>query len=87
MDILEVSDDGVLHVPAKLLPGGQAHARFELDVVGDVTLLRPAGQEPPFWQRATPAERIAALEHWASTTPLNTPDVPAESLRREGMYD
>jgi hypothetical protein len=71
----------------ELLPGGQAHTRFELDVFGEVTLLRAAEQEQPFWRRATPAERIAALEQWASTTPPGTPDVPAESLRREEMYD
>jgi hypothetical protein len=87
MPILEVGDDGVLHVPAELLTGGQPHARFELDVLGEVTLLRPAGQERPFWQRATPAERAAAFQQWASTMPPDTPDVPDESLRREGMYD
>ena len=87
MAILEVSGDGVLRVPAELLAGGRPHARFELDVVGDVTLLRPAGDVRPFWERATPAERVEAFERWAATVPPDTPDIPAESLRREGMYD
>jgi len=87
MPILEVSDDGVLHVPGELLAGAQPHARFELDVLGDVVLLRPAGATSAFWQQATPMERAEAFERWASTSPPDTPDLPAERLRREGIYE
>ncbi len=66
MPILEVGDDGVLRVPGELLAGAQPRARFELDVLGQVTLLRPAGAERPFWLHAAPAERAAAFERWAS---------------------
>ena len=87
MPILEVGDDGVLRVPGELLAGAQPHARFELDVLGEVTLLRPAGAERPFWRQAAPAERAAAFERWASTSVPDTPDLPAECLRRESLYD
>jgi hypothetical protein len=85
--MLEVGDDGALHVPGELLAGAQPHAQFELDVLGEVMLLRPAGAARPFWQQATPAERAEAFERWAATSPPDTPDLPAESLRREGLYD
>jgi hypothetical protein len=87
MPILEVSDDGVLHVPGELLAGAQPHAQFELDVLGEVVVLRPAGAERPFWRQATPGQRAEAFEQWASTSLPDAPDLPAESLRREGLYD
>jgi hypothetical protein len=87
MPVLEVGDDGVLHVPGEFLAGAQPHAQFELDVLGEVMLLRPAGAVRPFWQQATPAERAEAFQQWAVTSPPDTPDLPTESLRREGLYD
>jgi hypothetical protein len=87
MAILEIGDDGALHVPGELLPGAQPHAQFELDVQGEVALIRPAGTKQPFWQRATPAERAEAFAQWASSSAPDTPDLPAECLRREGLYD
>ena len=87
MPILEVSDDGVLHVPGELLAGAQPHAQFELDVLGEIVVLRPAGATRPFWREATPAQRADAFEQWARTSPPDTPDLPAECLRREALYD
>jgi hypothetical protein len=87
MPVLKVGDDGALRVPGEWLCGAGPHARFQLDVLGDALLLRPAGAAIPFWQQATPAQRAEAFERWASTCPPDTPDVPAESLRREGLYD
>lgn len=86
MPILEVGRDGMLHVPGELLPGAQPHAQFELDVLGEVAVLRLAGAERPFWRLATPRERAEAFEQWAGASPPGTPDLPAESLRREGIY-
>jgi hypothetical protein len=87
MPILEISDHGVLHVPGELLAGAQPHAQFELDVLGEVVVLRPVGADRPFWRKATPGERVEAFERWASTSLPDAPDLPAESLRRDGLYD
>lgn len=87
MPILEVGEDGVLHVPAELLAGAQPHTQFELDVLGNIVMLRPASAERPFWQQATADQRAEAFEQWARTSLPDTPDLPAESLRREGLYD
>ncbi|MCX7428413.1 MAG: hypothetical protein NTW96_22640 [Planctomycetia bacterium] len=87
MPILEVGDDGVLRVPGEWLAGAGPHARFELDVLGDVAVLRPAGGERPFWRQATPSQRADAFAEWASAALPEAPDLPAESLRREELYD
>jgi hypothetical protein len=87
MPVLELGDDGVLHVPGEFLAGAQPHAQFELDVLGEAVLLRPAGAVRPFWQQATPVERAEAFEQWAVMSPPDTPDLPDECLRREGLYD
>lgn len=87
MPILEVSEDGVLHVPGELLAGAQPHAQFELDVLGEVVVLRPAGAERPFWRQATPGQRADAFEQWVNTSLPDAPDLPTESLRRERLYD
>lgn len=84
MAILEVSDDGMLRVPGQMLPGGQPHCQFELEQVGNVTLLRPAG---PAHQQGTPADRAAAFQRWVESPHPPAPDLPAECLCRESLYD
>ena len=73
MPVLEVGDDGVLHVPGNLLAGAQPHAQFELDLLGAVVVLRPVGIERPFWRQATPGQRAEAFEQWVGTS---RPDAP-----------
>ncbi len=87
MPILKVGDDGMLRVPGELLGGAQPESWFELEVVGDVVVLRPAGVERPFWRRATPGQRADAFQQWANTPLPEGADLPAESLRRESFYD
>jgi hypothetical protein len=87
MPILEISDDDMLHVPGELLAGAKLHAQFELEVLGEVVVLRPAGAERPFWRKATPGERAEAFRRWPSSSLADAPDLPAESLRRDALYD
>jgi hypothetical protein len=87
MPILEVGDDGVLHVPGKFLAGAQPHTQYELDLLGEIAVLRPAADKRPFWRQATPDQRAEAFQQWVSTSPPGVPDVPAEALRREALYD
>jgi hypothetical protein len=85
--MLEANDDGVLQLPTEALGGIKPHAKFELEMVGDVFVLRPADKSPPFWQRATKEEWIKAFLEWAETPRPPTPEISLESLRRENMYD
>jgi len=87
MTIVEVGDDGTLHVPAQFLAGAQPRSQYELNMSGKVVTIRPIEGERPFWETATVEERIGAFKQWAESVPANTPNVPAEKLRREEWYD
>ena len=87
MAILEVGDDGMLHVPSELLANAKPHARFESETVGNVIVLRPAGLSQPFWRQATPSQRAAVFRQWAESERTPVPDLPVEYLRREHIYD
>ena len=83
---LETNDDGGLRLPPELIGGVRPHAKFELEVVGDILLLRPADSDRPFWRQATSQQRADAFKRWAAPRPP-TPDLTDESLRRENLYD
>ena len=87
MAMLEANDDGVLQLPPEAIGGAKPHAKFELEMVGDVFVLRPADKTPLFWQRATTEEWIKAFMEWAETPRPPAPEISLESLRRENMYD
>ena len=87
MAVLELGDDGVLRVPGEMLAGAQPHSRFEVENVGTVTVVPPAGAARPFWCQATPIKRAEAFRRWADAPRPSTADLPPGSLRRESMYD
>ena len=84
---LETSDDGGLLLPPELIGGVRPHAKFELEVLGDILLLRPAGNDRPFWRQATSQQRAEAFKRWADAPRPPAPDLTDESLRRENLYD
>jgi len=85
--ILETSDDGGLRLPPELIGGVRPHAKFELKVLGDILLLRPADSDRPFWRQATPRQRAEAFQRWAEAPRPPAPDLTDEALRRENLYD
>ncbi|MGA2035522.1 MAG: hypothetical protein ABSG68_25010 [Thermoguttaceae bacterium] len=87
MAILETSDDGGLRVPPELIGGAKPHTKFELEVLGDILLLRPADRDRPFWRQATSQQRAEAFKRWAEAPRPSAPDLRDESLRRESLYD
>ncbi len=87
MAMLEANDDGGLNLPAELIGAVKPHAKFELEVLGDVLVLRPADKDKPFWQRATPQQRAEKFRQWAESPRPTAPDISLESLRRENLYD
>lgn len=87
MSVLEVGDDGMLHVPATLLPGAGPHSQYELEHMGNMALLRPAASALASPERMTPADRVEAFERWLKSPHPPAPDLPAECLRRENLYD
>lgn len=87
MATLEANDDGGLNLPAELIGAVKPHAKFELEILGDVLILRPADKERPFWQRATAQQRAEMFRQWAESSRPPTPDISLESMRRENLYD
>ena len=85
--ILETNDDGGLRLPPELIGGVRPHAKFELEVLGDILLLRPADRDRPFWRQATTQQRAEAFKHWVEAPRPPAPDLTDESLRRENLYD
>ena len=87
MATLETNDDGGLRLPPELIGGVRPHAKFELEVLGDTLILRPADKNQPFWRRASRQEWIEEFKRWAEAPRPPTPQISLESLRRENMYD
>lgn len=86
MTTLETSDDGALHLPPELIGGARPHAKFELEMLGDILLLRPADKDRPFWQQATAQQRAEAFRRWAAAPRPAAPELTDELLRRENLY-
>ncbi len=86
MSIIEIGDDGALHLPASMLTGTKPHAKYELDLHGDTIVLRPADSERPLWEIADPAERAETFRRWANQPRPPAPDIPLEYLDREHIY-
>ena len=87
MAMLETNDQGALNLPAELIGGAPPHAKFELEVVGDILVLRPVNKDQPFWQRASAQQRAEAFRRWADSPSPPAPELSDESLRRENLYD
>ena len=85
--MLETNDQGALNLPAELIGGVRPHTKFELEVVGDILVLRPVDKDRPFWQRATAQQRVEAFRRWADSPSPPAPELSDESLRRENLYD
>ena len=83
MSIVEISDDGALHVPAQLLGGVKPPTKYEMDVRGDTIVLRLAEMETSLWEKRDPAERAGAIMRWANEPRPPAPDIPIEFLGRD----
>jgi hypothetical protein len=87
MSIVEIGDDGALHVPADLLAGARPHAKFVLDVKGELIVLRPAESIEPIWENPDPTQRAEEFRRYAELPRPSAPDIPLEYLDREHLYD
>jgi hypothetical protein len=58
--IVEIDERGSIQLPADLLATVKPHTRFALERRGTTRILPPLAAAP-FWVKATPAERAAAI--------------------------
>jgi hypothetical protein len=86
MSIVEIGDDGALHVPAEFLTAAKPHAKFVLDVYGDLIVLRPADGPEPSWKNPDPVKRAEDFLKYADLPRPPAPDIPLEFLDREYLY-
>jgi hypothetical protein len=85
--VLEINQQGVLQIPANLLPHIQPHTRYQVEIQGETLILQPQ-KEQPCWEIATPAQRVAKFRQWV-TRPHRpaAPPLADEAIARETIYD
>jgi hypothetical protein len=85
--ILEINQQGVLQIPPDMLPYIQPHTRYQVEVRGEILILRPE-QSQPFWQTATPEQRVAKFQEWVTQTrrPVS-PVLSDKAISRETIYN
>ena len=97
VQLIEVDEDGTIHLPRELFADTSLPARYIVEAHGDVLTLRKVdetstngtrAEDRSSWQTRTPAERAAAIQAWVASLPVReVPPIPDEALRRENMYD
>jgi hypothetical protein len=84
--IVEVDEHGAIQLPSDLLTAVKPHTRFALELRGTTLVLQPVESEP-FWTTATPAQRAAAVRHWAALERPLAPPLSDVAVSREQVYD
>lgn len=60
----------------------------QLRQIADLVASMRVGQASvPFWQRATPAERVERFQAWVEALPYSTHSLPDEAFDRGNIYD
>jgi hypothetical protein len=84
--MVEMTSDGILHLPDEIVQTLQPHTRFMVEVENGRLILSPVASEQPFWATATPEERAERWHQWVQSH-KNGPNLSDEALRRENIYD
>lgn len=84
--IVEVNEEGELHLPAEVLKQVTPHKRFVVEVSDGTLTLRPETKEQPFWATATPEEWVKEFRQWVASH-KDSPNLPLEALSRDSIYD
>lgn len=85
--VLEINQQGVLQIPSDILPHIQPHTRYQVEIQGETLILRPQPNQP-FWQTATPEQRVAKFREWVTQTKRPVPPALSdEAISRETIYN
>jgi hypothetical protein len=85
--IIQADQNGALTVPAEVVGPVPPGARYSVEPLGDVVILRREPSDASeWWETTTPAQRVAWLEDWIGSLPTS-PALPREATRRDSMYD
>ena len=84
--IVEVSPDGTIQLPLEVLEQIKPQSRFVIATHNGTLVLKPADGTQFFWETASTEEWIADFRRWVASH-TNGPNLPAEALRRESIYE
>ncbi|MDQ4074850.1 MAG: hypothetical protein M3220_01250 [Chloroflexota bacterium] len=84
--VLEVDEQGELHVPAELLGNAMPHTRYVVETAGDIVILHPE-RSRSIRETATPEERAEGIRQWAYYPRPAAPILSLEAISRENIYD
>jgi hypothetical protein len=84
--IVQISEDGTLHLPTEILELIKPNTRFVLEVSNQTLILHPENKPQPLWATATPEERAEHFLEWARSH-KGGPNLPDEAMHRDSMYD
>ncbi|MBP0030315.1 hypothetical protein [Roseofilum sp. Guam] len=76
--------ESLAHVVESLSPEERSLLEEKLKAHQEQALAE--GQERPFYETATPAERAKAFREWAESHPRNQPYLSDEAISRESIY-
>ena len=83
---VEVDENGVLHLPGRLLPEARPHFRYRVERAGERVVLSPE-QVGEFSDSSLSSEAWAAdFLKWANSH-KDGPGLPDEAVSRDGIYD
>jgi len=84
--VVELTDDGTIHLPTEVLEQVKPHRRFVVRVVNGGLVLHPEDKKLPFWATATPEEWVKDFRQWVASH-KDGPGLSDEAVSRESMYD
>ena len=84
--VVEISEEGVLSLPAEVLEQVKPHKRFMVKVHDGTLVLHPESEPLPSWATATPEERAEDLRQWVASHKDGS-GLPLEALSRETIYN
>jgi hypothetical protein len=84
---LQADKEGNLYLPHTLLPGAAPLASYRVSQQrGELTISKSGAETRPFWETATPEQKVEALEAWLKevATPVGLSDY---AVSRDSIYD
>ena len=83
---VEADANGTLVLSSEITGIAKPHTRFIIERGNGQVTLTPKEEAKPFWATASPEERVADFRQWVASH-TDGPNLPAEALRRESIYE
>lgn len=84
--IIEIGQDGSITLPTEVLEAIAPNKRFAVEIQDKALILHPVDRSQPFWQTATPQERVERLLQWTASHQEGA-NLSDEAMSRDNIYD